>query len=159
MSVRRVPPPVNLLLIHSPSTFPLDVFYTPLLRSRGPLSPVPLGQSIKSEDSDCTSTIPHTCITSKSTSQRTLLTCNSHRSTGVSLTLNFSRLPPSSSLVHTHTHTYPFMLNFAVKSSWFARAKRQMFPIEMRIDFPSGLRNQRFVHFHLDKKWRGALFQ
>lgn len=70
----------------------------------------------------------------------------------VSLCLAPSTLPPCS-------HTYPLTLNFAVKSPRAARAQRQMFPVEMRIDFSNGLCNQRFVHFHSDNKWQGASSQ
>lgn len=66
-----------------------------------------------------------------------------------SFTVCLFHIPPA---LTPCSHTYPLTLNFAVKPLRTARAQRQMFPIEMRIDFPNGLCNQQFVHFHFDKK-------
>lgn len=124
----------------------------------GPQSLVVFTQSIKNLNRPIT--LLHYCFTSKTS----IAQIHPHI---VQHLVFFSHTTPSfrcASLPHSIpsplcSHSYPLMLNFAVKSLQTARAQRQMFPIEMRIDFPNGPRDQRFVLFHFNKTWWGASLQ
>lgn len=145
---------MNPLLIYSHSYSSSQCFLQSAALPEGP-QPHVVTQSIKRRGLSIVSLPPPVPASHQRQPLRRHTTYPYHTSSHTHPPLNFCFLPYSI-LSPPSPHTYPLTLNFAVKSLRATRAQRQMFPVEMRIDFPSGLRNQRFVHFHFDKKWRGA---
>lgn len=144
---------MNPPLIYSHGYSASECFLQCTALPEGPHPLVVLARSIKRGGLSIVSSplsLHRSCFTSKTTVMQTIPTYSTVCPPPLSQCLSAS--PPCS-------HTYPLTLNFAVKSPRAARAQRQMFPVEMRIDFSNGLCNQQFVHFHFDKKWRGASLQ